>query len=69
MSSEQRESRKHTIRRLKTEIYEYESELATLGLDVRKDKADEEARRQTVMQLVLNLRRKLVEAEESKSDK
>lgn len=69
MDTIQRESRKHAIRRLKTEIYEYESELATLGLNVRKDKADDEARRQTVMQLVLNLRQKLVEIEESKLDK
>ena len=64
MSSEQRELRKNTIRRLKTEIHEYESEMQTLGLDVRKDNVEEEKRRQTVGGLILNLRRKLVETEE-----
>ena len=61
MSSDKREQRKHTIRRLKTEVYEYESELATLGFDVRKDNAAEEERRQTILRLILNLRRKIVE--------
>jgi hypothetical protein len=63
MSSDKRELRKHAIRRLKTEVYEYESELATLGSDVRKDNEEEEKRRQTVIELILNLRRKLVEVE------
>lgn len=65
MNSDKRELRKHAIRRLKTEIFEYESELATLGLDVRKDNKEEEERRQTVLQLILNLRRKIVETVES----
>ncbi len=65
MSSDKHEQRKHTIRRLKTDVYEYESELATLGLDVRKDNEEEEERRQTVLQLILNLRRKIVETVES----
>lgn len=65
MNSDKRELRKHAIRRLKTEIFEYESELATLGFDVRKDNEEEEERRQTVLQLILNLRRKIVETVES----
>ena len=65
MSIDKREVRKHAIRRLKTEIHEYESELSTLGYDVRKDNAEEEERRQIVVQLILNLRRKLAEVAES----
>jgi hypothetical protein len=57
LNSDQREQHKHTIRKLKTEIYEYESELRT--------NPDEE-RRAIVKTLVLNLRRKLVELEDDK---
>jgi len=55
LNSDQREAHKHTLRRLKTEIYEYESELHT--------NPDEE-RQAIIKTLVLNLRRRLVELEE-----
>lgn len=60
MNSDQREIHKHTIRRLRTEIYEYESELKLLNVPPCSDVE----RRDMVLKLVLNLRQRLVEIEE-----
>lgn len=64
MNSDQREANKHTIRRLKTEIYEYESELKTLGNPKSHGVDEESKRRRIVVKLVINLRQQLVELEE-----
>lgn len=60
LSSDQRELYKHELRRLKTEIYEYESELKLLNVAPCSDPE----RRDIVLKLVLNLRQRLVEIEE-----